>query len=43
MHLIGYFSNGKRTNWNKATSILKLQGPHIKEVSNKHSDGNGIE
>ena len=43
MHLIGHFINVKRTNRNKADSILKPQGPHIKEVSKQHSDGNGIE
>lgn len=43
MHLIGHFINVKRTNRNKADSIVKPQGPHIKEVSKQHSDGNGIE
>ena len=43
MHPIGHFTNVKRTNRNKADSILKPQGPHIKEVSKQHSDGNGIE
>ena len=43
MHLIGQFINVKRTNRNKADSILKPQGPHIKEVNKQRSDGNGIE
>ena len=43
MHLIGQFINVKRTNRNKADSILKPQGPPIKEVNKQRSDGNGIE
>ena len=43
MHLIGHFIDVKRTNRNKATSILKPQGQHTKEVSKKHCDANGIE